>query len=405
MTARRGRPATVSPRPRSAPGAARRRLRRLCDRPLDPPRFCSVLRTAPDRGGHARAATGPAAATTARSPGAEPDQRLTAAFCLTPVRSRCHPVPSLGDTSASSRGERTTLSGWRHCWSPCSRWPSAPPSAPRSSPFSCWCSPGPPSPWPGLGRSPPGPHSPSGPFPSWASPSSDHLRPAEHGHHSLPPSGVIVCRGRRLDGRHSAGSDALLRRPTPAGQQQGTAPRSSPGGRPPPTGSSGPVPSAWRSTSPRWSLFLPALHEITRSSVALVGQGHRLRHPLRLTLLPVLIPVGLVTVSGRPRGPDARRLPRLRLEALPPDRIVIELVFAGYLVWRGLAELALRAPVSHRDRSAGGDLPAPGLGDLPARGAERVSLGVAPGHPDLAAQRLDRVPLTIPSTTDGPAEM
>ena len=52
-------------------------------------------------------------------------------------------------------------------------------------------------------------------------------------------------------------------------------------------------------------LFLPALHEISRSPVSLAGKGATWLILVVITLLPVLIPVTLVLLLGRRGQPAA----------------------------------------------------------------------------------------------------
>jgi len=55
-------------------------------------------------------------------------------------------------------------------------------------------------------------------------------------------------------------------------------------------------------------LFLPALHEISRSSVSLAGKGATWLILVVITLLPVLIPVTLVVILGPRASPFLDRL-------------------------------------------------------------------------------------------------
>ena len=86
-------------------------------------------------------------------------------------------------------------------------------------------------------------------------------------------------------------------------------------------------------------LFLPALHEITRSSVALVGRSMAFAVLYLITLLPVLIPVGLVTVLGDRAQPVLDATHTFVTRHSRQIGMVIEVVFAVYLLWKGFAEL------------------------------------------------------------------
>src|SRR5580704_8014261 len=162
----------------------------------------------------------------------------------------------------------------------------------------------------------------------------NHLRPAEHGRHSLRGAVIMFVAGALMT---ALAVRSLLRRPTPAEQQKART-----------AGRLEGAPTYWFvgvgaiGMAVNFStlvLFLPALHEITRSSVALVGKGIAFAILFVVTLLPVLIPVGLVTVSGDRAGPALDATHAFVARHSRQIGIVVELVFAGYLVWRGLAEL------------------------------------------------------------------
>jgi hypothetical protein len=162
----------------------------------------------------------------------------------------------------------------------------------------------------------------------------DHLHPAEHEHHSLRGA-VIMFVAAALMAALAARS--LLRRPTP-GEQQKTRT----------TGRLEDAPTFWFvgvgaiGMTVNFStlvLFLPALHEITRSSVALVGKGIAFAILFLVTLSPVLIPVGLVTVSGGRAEPILDATHGFVARNSRRIGIIVEVVFAGYLAWKGLAEL------------------------------------------------------------------
>ena len=86
-------------------------------------------------------------------------------------------------------------------------------------------------------------------------------------------------------------------------------------------------------------LFLAALHEITRSSVSLVGRGMAFALLFVITLLPVLVPVVLVMALGQRAQPPLEEVRRLVTRHARQIGIVIEVVFAVYLVVKGFGEL------------------------------------------------------------------
>ncbi len=86
-------------------------------------------------------------------------------------------------------------------------------------------------------------------------------------------------------------------------------------------------------------LFLAALHEITRSSVSLVGRGMAFALLFIITLLPVLVPVVLVMALGQRAQPPLEEVRRLVTRHARQIGIVIEVVFAVYLVVKGFGEL------------------------------------------------------------------
>jgi hypothetical protein len=86
-------------------------------------------------------------------------------------------------------------------------------------------------------------------------------------------------------------------------------------------------------------LFLPALHEITRSSADLVARGLAFALLFVITLLPVLVPVGLVTILGERADPALEATHAFVNRHARQIGIVIEGAFALYLVWKGFGEL------------------------------------------------------------------
>ena len=86
-------------------------------------------------------------------------------------------------------------------------------------------------------------------------------------------------------------------------------------------------------------LFLPALHEITHSSVSLAGKGAAGLLLLVITLLPVLVPVALVTVLGRRADPLLARLNGFVGGHSRQISAGIEILFCAVLVWKGVGSL------------------------------------------------------------------
>ena len=86
-------------------------------------------------------------------------------------------------------------------------------------------------------------------------------------------------------------------------------------------------------------LFLPALHEISRSSVSLAGKGATWLILVVITLLPVLIPVTLVVILGPRASPFLDRLNTFVGGHSRQITVTIEMLFAVVLIWKGIAEL------------------------------------------------------------------
>jgi hypothetical protein len=162
----------------------------------------------------------------------------------------------------------------------------------------------------------------------------NRLHPAKHGHHSLRGAVIMFTAGGLLA---ALAARSLLRRPTPADQHQSRT-----------AGRLDHAPTLWFVgvgaigmvvNFSTLVLFLPALHEITRSSVTLVGQGVVFGILFVITLLPVLLPVGMVSVVGDRAHPVLDRTHVLVTRHSRQIGITIELVFAAYLVWKGFGEL------------------------------------------------------------------
>lgn len=86
-------------------------------------------------------------------------------------------------------------------------------------------------------------------------------------------------------------------------------------------------------------LYLPALHEIARSSVGLDGQVVALVLLYLITLLPVLAPVVVVTVLGPRAQPALQATHSFVSRHARQIGIGIEVVFAVYLTAKGVSEL------------------------------------------------------------------
>jgi Sap, sulfolipid-1-addressing protein len=162
----------------------------------------------------------------------------------------------------------------------------------------------------------------------------DHLHPHEHDHHSLRGAVIMFVAAGLMAG---LAVRALLKRPTPAEQHTSrTAARLQD------------APTLWFVAVGAVGmvlnfstlvLYLPALHEITRSPVGLLGRSTAFGVLYLVTLLPVLMPVGLVTVLGARADPVLDTTHAFVTRHARQIGIVIEVVFALYLVARGVGEL------------------------------------------------------------------
>ena len=86
-------------------------------------------------------------------------------------------------------------------------------------------------------------------------------------------------------------------------------------------------------------LFLPALHQIARSSVALADKVVVGAVLVLVTLLPVLVPVLLVTALGSRADPLLARLNRLVGDQSRQITAGIAAIFAVVLVVKGIREI------------------------------------------------------------------
>jgi hypothetical protein len=162
----------------------------------------------------------------------------------------------------------------------------------------------------------------------------DHLHPNRHGHPSLRDAVIMFVAAGLLAG---LAVRSLARRPTPAEQQK--------------TRTAGRLEHA----STVWFvgvgalgmvvnfstlvLFVPALHEITRSDVGTAGRSVVFAVLCVITLLPVLAPVAAVSLLGRRAEPALVATHAFVTRHARQIGIVIEVVFAVYLVVRGVGEL------------------------------------------------------------------
>jgi hypothetical protein len=86
-------------------------------------------------------------------------------------------------------------------------------------------------------------------------------------------------------------------------------------------------------------LFLAALHELTRSTVGTLDRTVVFAVLFVVTLLPVLVPVGLVSVLGDRADPPLNAAHTFVTRHARAIGIAVEVVFAAYLVWKGIGEL------------------------------------------------------------------
>ena len=86
-------------------------------------------------------------------------------------------------------------------------------------------------------------------------------------------------------------------------------------------------------------LFLPALHQIERAQTSTAGRWVVLAVLYVITLLPVLVPVAVATVLGPRAEPVLDRTHTFISLHSRQIGVVIELVFAAYLAWKGVTEL------------------------------------------------------------------
>jgi hypothetical protein len=86
-------------------------------------------------------------------------------------------------------------------------------------------------------------------------------------------------------------------------------------------------------------LFLPALHQIAHSSVTVADKAVAFVLIYFVTLVPVIVPVGLVTIFGDRARPALDAVHGFVTRHARQIGIVIEVVFAVYLAVKGVGEL------------------------------------------------------------------
>lgn len=86
-------------------------------------------------------------------------------------------------------------------------------------------------------------------------------------------------------------------------------------------------------------LFLPALHQIDRAQVSTAGRWLVFAVVYVIILFPVLVPVAAATLLGPRAEPVLDRVHAFISGHSRQIGVTIELVFAGYLAWKGVTEL------------------------------------------------------------------
>jgi hypothetical protein len=162
----------------------------------------------------------------------------------------------------------------------------------------------------------------------------NHLHPAEHDHHSVRGAVVMFGAATLLA---ALAVRSLRHRPMPADEHTSRTARLL---KTAPTywfvgaGAIGMV-----LNFSTLVLFLPALHEITRSTATLLARAIAFSLLFVITLSPVLVPVGLVSILGDRATPALEATHTFVTKHSRQIGIAIESVFAVYLVVRGLGEL------------------------------------------------------------------
>ncbi len=162
----------------------------------------------------------------------------------------------------------------------------------------------------------------------------DHIGPAHRPHHSLRDS-VICFAGAGLLGFLALRS--LHRRPTPGEKEKERT-----------AGRLDTAPTFWFLGAGAVGmlvnfstlvLFAAALHEIARSPVGTLDRSAVLAVLFAITLVPVLVPVGLVTAFGDRADPPLNTAHAFVTRHARTIATAVEVVFAAYLVWKGVGEL------------------------------------------------------------------
>jgi hypothetical protein len=162
----------------------------------------------------------------------------------------------------------------------------------------------------------------------------NHLHPAAHGHRSVRgavimfiAAGLLVVMAVR----------SLLHRPTSAERQKSHT-----------AGRLATAPTYWFVgvgavgmvvNFSTLVLYLPALHEITRSTGGLGDRVVAFALLFVITLTPVLAPLGVVSVLGARADPALQATHAFVTRHARQIGTVIEVVFAAYLLVRGFGEL------------------------------------------------------------------
>jgi hypothetical protein len=162
----------------------------------------------------------------------------------------------------------------------------------------------------------------------------NRLHPDRHGQHSLRGAVIMFVAAGLLA---VLALRSLIHRPTPAEQHTSRT-----------AGRLATAPTGWflgvgalgmLVNFSTLVLFLPALHEISRSSAGPADRGVAFGLLCVITLLPVLAPVVVVTVLGTRAEPALEATHAFVSRHARQIGIAIEVVFAVYLVWRGFGEL------------------------------------------------------------------
>ncbi|MEI8263425.1 MAG: GAP family protein [Actinomycetes bacterium] len=86
-------------------------------------------------------------------------------------------------------------------------------------------------------------------------------------------------------------------------------------------------------------LFFPALHEISKSDAGLFSCGIALFILLLFLMLPVIIPVGFVTILGSKAKPGLAKLHTYITKYTVQITVVVEFLFSIYFLVKGFVEL------------------------------------------------------------------